>query len=162
MATGTADVNTTLGTVDDTWWAVAWTDGNDEPQAVICATPTELGSVVADAATSGATDLRSTPVQADALARMAIAAAFPQPPAPSEPAVDAPGWPVTAEQAAEWTVTEWKAFLDRALITEAQACREISPLAGRTVGLADIKGHPDRAMALLTMAATGRAKAATR
>lgn len=64
----------------------------------------------------------------------------------------APGVP-TAEEVATWSVGEIKALLNRALVTEAQACRELSRVEGSTVGLADVVGHPERAVVLLAFCA---------
>lgn len=141
-----------------TWWAVEVT-GPESSSVELCQDLDGLLATISTAA-AGMAEARIVAVDPRTLALLRLRSSPPvrgsgvgaASPARQEPPSAVEGWPVTAEQACQWPVTEWTAFLHRALITPRQACARMSELVGQTVGLADIKGHPDRAAALLAMA----------
>jgi hypothetical protein len=153
---------------DATWWAVRHTAAAPAPgrhgHAVIRSAQL-LGELVTRLAETGATEIVIAAARPEDLAALQVARAFGTPSAPAVEPSDAspvvtdgraaPGAP-TAEEVAAMSVMELKGLLDRAMVTEKQACQELSRVAGTTLGLTDVSGHPERAVVLLAYCARAR------
>lgn len=155
--------------VDSRWFAVEWLTEAGELKSTIASSPEDLGHLIASATYMGATLIRAAAIGSDDLAALVVADRFSNPTDTPDQTPDHPvpvaaptEWPVTAEQAAAWTVPEWTRFLRDAPLTEQEAMRHLSQAVGRTVGVGDIRGHPDRALVVMALATVARSpKAAT-